>query len=72
MADKRFNVVFSGKLVEGAKPLEVLSKLAQLLELDEQQVRQRFKGGAGSVILNDLDGNEAYLMRDRLREAGAY
>jgi len=71
MADKRFNVVFSGRLVEGRKPLEVLAKICPVLELEQQQVRELFKGGFGAVILKDVDGTKAYAMREELREAGA-
>ncbi len=70
MAEKRFNVIFSGKLVEGRKPPEVLHKLGPVLGLADAQVRDLFKAGAGSVILKELDGNKAYAMRDQLQEAG--
>lgn len=70
MAEKRFNVIFSGKLVEGRKPPEVLHKLGPVLGLEDTKVRELFKTGAGSVILKDLDGNKAYAMRERLQEAG--
>jgi hypothetical protein len=71
MAEKRFNVLFSGKLVEGRKPPEVLAKLCTVLDLEPQQVRELFKGGFGAVILKDLDGPKAYEMREELREVGA-
>lgn len=71
MADKRFNIIFSGKLVEGRKPPEVLNRLRSVLGLEDAQVRELFKSGAGSVILKDLDGAKAYGMRDQLQEAGA-
>jgi len=70
MADKRFNVIFSGKLVEGRKPAEVLHKLGPVLGLEDARVRELFKSGAGSVILKDLEGNQAHTMRERLQEAG--
>jgi hypothetical protein len=70
MADKKFNIVFSGKLVEGSKPPEVLNKLRIILKLEDTQVRALFKSGAGSVILKELDGNKAYAVRDQLQEAG--
>jgi len=71
MAGQIFNVIFSGKLVEGTRPPEVLARLCRVLDLEDPQVRELFKGGAGAVILKDLDGRTAYDMRDRLREAGA-
>jgi len=71
MADKRFNVVFSGKLVDGKPPQEVLAKLCAVLELEQLQVRDIFKGGFGAVILKDADGSKAYALREDLRNAGA-
>ncbi|HXC92893.1 MAG TPA: hypothetical protein VN652_02715, partial [Geobacteraceae bacterium] len=71
MAEKRFNVVFSGKLVEGKPPQEVLAKLCSVLGLEQLQVREIFKGGVGAVILKDVDGSKAYAMREDLRNAGA-
>lgn len=69
-ADRRYNVVFSGKLVEGSKPAEVLPRLCTLLEQDEQAVRSLFKGGAGVVIREGLEGQAAYRLREDLSEAG--
>lgn len=71
MAEKRFNVVFSGKLVEGKSHQEVLTKLCSVLGQEQQQVREIFKGGFGAIIHKELDGSKAYAMREELREAGA-
>jgi hypothetical protein len=71
MEDKRFNVVFSGKLAQGVNPQEVLAKLCSLLKQEQPQVRDLFKGGNGAVVLKDIGVKEAYDMRDALREAGA-
>jgi hypothetical protein len=71
MADKRFNIVYSGKLVEGKPPQEVLNNLCSLLEMEQKPVRELFNGGFGTVILKDLEGPGAYAMREALRNAGA-
>jgi hypothetical protein len=71
MAEKRYNVIFSGKLAEGIKPAEVLSNLCSVLQLEQQEVRELFKAGAGTVIRQDLEGQNAYKLRDELQEAGA-
>lgn len=71
MAEKRFNVVFSGMLVEGRNPLEVMAKLPSVLDMDEQKVRELFSGGSGTIILKDLDSWKAFEIRDKLREVGA-
>jgi hypothetical protein len=71
MADKRYNVVFSGKLVEDRPPQEVLAKLSSVLGLEQQEVREIFKGGFGAIVLNDQDSSKAYSMREDLRDAGA-
>lgn len=71
MTEKRYMLVFSGKLVEGRKPPEVLSKLSDVLGLGQQEVRELFKTGCGTIILNDLDTSNVYVMQEKLREAGA-
>jgi hypothetical protein len=68
--ERRYNVVFSGKLVEGSKPPEVLAHLCTLLEQDEQAVRALFKGGAGVVIREGVEAQVAYRLREELTEAG--
>ena len=70
MPDKKFNVVFSGKMAAGSKPPEVLQRLRSVLGLEDAQVRELFKTGAGTVVLKELDGNQAYSKRDELKEAG--
>lgn len=71
MADKRFNVVFSGKLVEGRQPRLVLAQLSSLINIEAEKVRELFKGGKGTVIYKDLGAQEAYRAQEDLREAGA-
>ena len=71
MVENRYQLVFSGKLVEGRKPADVLVKLSVVLKLSQQQVRDLFKTGSGTVILDDLKGANAYAMQEQLREAGA-
>src|SRR6185369_1565588 len=71
MTDKNFSIVFSGKLVEGCKPPEVLNKLCVVLGLDGAQVRELFKSGSGAIIRKDLDGATAYALLEKLRDAGA-
>jgi hypothetical protein len=72
MADKRFNILFSGKLAEGIAPAEALKRLCVTLNQDEAQIRELFKAGFGAVILTDLEGQQAYAVRDKLRDAGAH
>jgi hypothetical protein len=71
MSEKRFNVVFTGKLAEGKPPAEILTAICSVLEMEQQEVRELFEGGQGAVICNDLDGSRAYAMREALGEAGA-
>lgn len=71
MVEKRYQLVFSGKLVENRKPADVLAKLSDVLKLGPQEVRDLFKTGNGAVILDDLKGTAAYAMQEQLREAGA-
>src|SRR6185369_4077651 len=71
VADKKFNIVFSGKLVEGSKPPDVLNKLGMVLGLENAQVRDLFKPGAGAIILKDLDSSTANALLGKLQGAGA-
>src|SRR6185369_16221451 len=70
MAEKRYNIVFSGKLAEGSKPGEVLKKLCPVLGLDEAQVRELFRPGAGALIGKNLDGRSVYELRDKIQALG--
>jgi hypothetical protein len=71
VADKKFNIIFSGNLVEGSKPAEVLNKLCAVLRLEAAQTRDLFKAGAGAIIRQDLDDGAASALLDELRSAGA-
>lgn len=70
LADKKFDVLFSGKLAEGSKPPDVLNKLCTVLGLENAMVRELFKPGAGAIIGKDLDGAAAYALREKLRDCG--
>jgi hypothetical protein len=67
--EKRYNVIFSGRMVEGKEPPEILAGLCRFLELEEPAVRELF-AVVGSVIKSDLEGQKAYSVRDSLRDAG--
>jgi hypothetical protein len=71
VADKKFNIVFSGKLAEGSKPPEVLNSLSAALELETTQVRDLFKPGAGAIIRKDLDRGTADALFEKLQSTGA-
>lgn len=70
MADKKFNIVFSGKMVAGSNPPDVLNKLCTVLGLENAQVRELFKSGAGAVIRKDLDGGAAQALLEKLQGTG--
>lgn len=70
MAGKSYNVVFSGRMAEGKTPAEILSNLCSVLKLEEHEVRELFKAGAGAIVQQDLEGQKAYGVRDNLRDAG--
>lgn len=71
MTEKKFSIVFSGKLVTGSKPPEVLSRLASVLGLEHAQVRELFKPGAGATIRDDMDGSTAYALLEQIQGTGA-
>lgn len=70
MAEKRYSIIFNGKLTPGANPAEVLANISKLLNLEVPQVRELFKPGAGAVIRQEMEGQNAYRLRDLLQEAG--
>jgi len=70
MADKKCNIVFSGKLAQGSKPSEVLSRICTVLGLEGAEVRELFKPGAGAIIGKGLDAGTAYALREKLQSAG--
>lgn len=70
MAEKRYDIVFDGKLAEGARPPEVLQRLSEVLALEEIQVRKLFKAGSGAVIRTEREAAAASALRDRLQNAG--
>lgn len=70
MDAQRYKVVFSGKLVDGAKASEVLTRLTTLLQKSEPEVRELFKAGNGAVIFDDLGGSQAYARQEDLRGIG--
>jgi hypothetical protein len=71
MAGKCFNIVFSGRLVEGREPQQVLARLSEVLGVEPGKVRELFRSGNGAVILKELDSKQAYMMQENIREAGA-
>lgn len=70
MGVKQCDIIFSGKLLAGSKPPEVLGRLSNILGLAEPQIRELFKSGSGAVIAKGLDGAKASELRDRLQAAG--
>jgi hypothetical protein len=70
MADTRYSVIFTGRLVEGAQPAAVKENLAKLFKVDAERVESMFSGKP-IVIKKDLDAEQARSYRAALAKAGA-
>ena len=70
MADKRYSVIFTGRIVDGAEPAAVKANLAKLFRVDAERVESMF-AGKPLVIKKNLDAEKARGYRDALAKAGA-
>lgn len=70
MTDKRYSVIFTGRIVEGAEPEAVKANLAKLFKVDAARVEAMF-AGKPVVIKKSLDAEKARSYRDALAKAGA-
>ena len=71
MSDKRFSVVFTGKVAKGADPKAVLRNLASLLKIDDpKRVRALFKG-PGAVVVKGITEEKANRYVQGIIKAGA-
>lgn len=70
MTDKRYSVIFTGRIVEGAEPAAVKANLARLFKVDAARVESMF-AGKPVVIKKNLDAEKARSYRDALAQAGA-
>lgn len=70
MTDKRYSVIFTGRIVEGAQPEAVKANLAKLFKVDAARVEAMF-AGKPVVIKKSLDAEKARGYRDALAKAGA-
>ena len=66
----RYEIAFSGQLVEGAPLASVQANLARLFQADAQRIAQLFSGRR-VVIKNNLDEAGAEKYRLTLERAGA-
>ena len=66
----RYEIAFSGQLVQGAQPELVKANLAKLFQADAQRIAQLFSGRR-IVIKNNLDAAAAEKYRTTLERAGA-
>ncbi|WP_295473609.1 hypothetical protein [uncultured Pseudomonas sp.] len=65
-----YEIVFSGRLLEGAQPDKVKANLARLFQADEQRMALLFSGRR-LVLKNNLDAQAAEKYRSTLERAGA-
>ncbi len=69
MDENRYQIVFTGKLVDGHKPRQVLNALAKLFKKTPQEIKASFKGGA--VIIRNLPQGKVDRTLRALHRAGA-
>lgn len=70
MTERRFDIVFSGKLINGAEILEVKEKLRKLFKLDTEAVEKLFSGNP-MVIKTNVDRATATKYQQAIAQAGA-
>lgn len=70
MAESRFDIQFSGELVQGVDPSVVRERLRNLFKLSPEAL-ERLMSGRPLVVKRDLDPATAARYRDAFRDAGA-
>lgn len=70
MTDKRFNIVFQGRIDQGASPAAVRDNLARLFRMDAARVEALFSGQR-VVIKRDADQATMMKFRAAMKQAGA-
>ncbi len=70
MTEKRYNLVFEGKIARGQTPEEVKKKLGAMLKLDAKGVGQIFSGRP-VIIKKELDPQTAAKYKQAFESAGA-
>lgn len=70
MTEKRYNLVFEGKIAQGQTPAEVKKKLGAMLKLDAKGVGQIFSGRP-VIIKKEMDSQTAAKYKQAFESAGA-
>src|SRR5690606_8856770 len=70
MSDKRFNILFQGRIDQGASPEAVRENLARLFRMDAARVEALFSGQR-VVIKRDADQATMMKFRAAMKQAGA-
>jgi len=70
MADGRYSVVFTGRIIEGADPATVRGNLGRMFKVDESKVEAMFSGRP-VLIKKNLDEEKANSYKAALAKAGA-
>lgn len=70
MDPKSHRVIFTGQLVEGQGKKETLARLASLFGREPEAIRRAFRG-AGTVVVDSVDEDQAHRLVASLRQAGA-
>ncbi|MGE0087443.1 MAG: YbjQ family protein [Desulfococcaceae bacterium] len=70
MAEKKYDLIFEGKVAEGQNRSTVAKNLMNLLKTDENGVKRLFSGGP-SVIKKNMDRETAMKYKQAMNKAGA-
>ena len=68
----KFNLTFSGEIIEGHDPELVRARVAQVLEIDDPAVVDRHFSGERVVLYRNLDRKEAAELYARLKRMGLH
>ena len=71
MSQERFNVIFTGKFVEGFDPHKAMEMIASMFKVSPERVRAAFSKGAGAVIASTNDKDKARRYAVGMKKAGA-
>jgi len=68
--ERKFHVVFTGKLHAGFKHVDTIAKMVSLFQVDPQKVTKMVYSGRPSIVKHGVSGEEAKKYRDHLERAG--
>ncbi|MDR3630284.1 MAG: BPSS1780 family membrane protein [Desulfocapsaceae bacterium] len=68
--ERRFHVIFTGKLNTGFKHVDTVAKMVSLLQIDSHKVTKILYSGRPSIVKQGVSGEQAKKYRDQLERVG--